>query len=493
MKHTRIFLALASLSVFAAGTAQAEPVVTPPTRGFTVATHFAWSHRLPGWDVDGLMPQIKELGVWGIRDGIEWGGLERSKGNYVLPDVERHWIDTCTKNGLKVILWFGAQNKNYENPLDPDAFANAAAWLAGQFKDNPNVIAFEIWNEPNNFFFRNQYKGAWNGKDNAPWVEKFAEMVPKAAAAIKKANPTIKLITGCGVPPATYYMMQKDPKSFDLIDGVTEHPYGYRLPPESVPWGGEKTNERDGVSVADDKHTLSSLIQGLKTESKEKLGRSLPVWVTEVGFPTYTKQNHPSLYAGFSEDAQAAYHVRGLIQGLAQNVECWSLYDLIDDGQDISEPEHNFGLLHCNTREPKPAFNALKRTSALLGPDWKLLPATTGALTITNKAAADGNTDPWASAATPDPYSVSGPQVYWFETPTTLTAFLWNAGRMNTEFKPLLGTLKLASSSADAPKPTEILDLCSGKTLPIKPDPKDPATLTNLPVGSYPIAVTFKK
>lgn len=489
MKRHRLSLCTAVLSLVAATSAHAEEA-TPPTRQFTVATHFAWSRRVPGWDVDKLMPRMKELGIWGVRDGIEWGGLERSKGQYALPDVERHWIETCTRNDLKVILWFGAQNKAYENPLDPDAFANAAAWLAGQFKDDPNVVALEIWNEPNNFFFRNQYKGAWNGKDNALWVEKFAELVTKTSAAIKKTNPNVKLITGCGVPPATHFMMQRFPRAFDLIDGITEHPYAYRLPPEAVPWGGAKTAERDGISVADDKHTMGSLIEGLKSGSEKLLGRRLPVWVTEYGYPTYTKQNHPSLYAGFTEETQAAYHVRALIQGLATHVECWSLYDLVDDGKDIGEPEHNFGLLRNNGTDPKPSFLALKHTSALLGPNWKLLPTRTGVLTVTNKSLQDGNADEWA-APTADPYSPAGPQLYWFETPDSITAFVWNAGRINAEFKPLLGTLKLAS--ADAPRSVEAIDLCSGQPIDLRRDPKDPSALPGVPVGSRPVAVRFKK
>ena len=459
-------------------------------RGFAVATHFGMSKSRPYWDVDTLLPKMKQLGVSCIRDGVSWPSVEKVKGQYAVGQSDRRWIDAVTKAGIKVVFVFVSANKLYENPLDLDAFAAAAGYMAGQFKDNPNVVAFEIWNEPSNFFFKKQYGGEWNGAKDSAWLTKFAELVQKSSAAVRQANPSIQIIAGGGVTPATYYMLRKYPQAFQNIDGLVEHPYTYRQPPEVLGFGGEAFNQRDGVNTADDKHTMTSLLKMQADESENTLGRRLPVWVTEFGYPTFTKQQKNSIYAGFTETAQAAYHVRGLIQGLGSGASLWAVYDLIDDGTAVSDAEQNFGLVRHSDASPKPAFMSLQRVARLLGADWSLLRPEQTSLAIDDKSA-DKNTEEWAQPVE-DKAADLGPQVYSFKTAVDVVTFAWAAGRMNMEFNPPLGDVTLVT--ADEFKSAECIDLLTGKSKKLKIEKTATGVKARgVPVGSVPVAIKWVK
>jgi len=132
-----------------------------------------------------------------------------------------------------IVLLFRA-NGLYDNPLDPAAFANYAASMATTLKDAP-VAAYQIWNEPANFDVRRHYGGRWNGRGDALWVKQFSEMARQATLAIRRVEAVIiHNLEG----PAWVYAMRQYPQDFSDIDGVALHPYTFRLPPESVPWGG---------------------------------------------------------------------------------------------------------------------------------------------------------------------------------------------------------------------------------------------------------------
>lgn len=464
---------------------------TGACRQFYVATHFNRGKQQSGWDVDRLVPKLKELGVIGIRDECTWAATEKTKGVYAIGDTQRHWLDVMRDNGFKVNLLLSYNNKVYENNLDPDGFANYAAFLAREMKAHyPNVVSFEIWNEPGNFFFRKQYGGEWNAKGKAPWLEKFAELVAKTSTAVKKENPDLLVMAGAAVPPANHYLITRYPEAFKNVDATTEHPYTYRLPPEVTPWGGAKVLERDGISCAGDDHSMKSLFASYAELTKSKLGRELPLYITEFGFGTFTRQNKPSLYDGYTEEAQGAYHTRALIQGLGLGAAAWTIYDLVEDGTNDADEEHKFGILRYDTLEPKPAFLSVSRAAKLLGPDWQNAPADTGSLVVENKAVSqDKAKDEWANPI-PDSYSLAGPQVYWFKVPEGMVAFVWNAGRLNAELKPLKASLVLKSREASS---AELINLATGAKESLKLSPRETglATSASVPVGSSPVAVKF--
>ncbi len=453
-----------------------------PMRGLGVATH------MYGWDDKALLPVMKQLGVTVFRDSICWNYVEKQKGKYKIPPRITTFMERITGSGIKMIVALYYSNKIYDNPHDPKAFANYCRFVASKLKGKP-VAAFEIYNEPNGWF-RPQYGGAWNGKDNALWIEKFAEYMSTAAAAIREVDQTTPIISGGGVPCATAYLMKRFPKAFKNIDGLTEHPYSFSLPPETIPWGGAKILERDGISVANDDHSITSLINTLRRHSKEYLGRELPVWVTEVGFSNYYDQKRPAQDRGFTQKVQAMYLARSLIIGMASGAKVWCIYNLMDTADNRYNSNYNFGLVRNSKYEykPKPAFYAIQHISQLLGSDWKYITKPNAKLDVV--IARKKKYDVW-QAPMIDPFvKVTGPMMHWFKIPDGYVTFVWNAGRYHGEFNPPFGDLLWTHNKNI--KNIDAFEITTGRKLMLQSVRKgNSVCLKDIPIGGSPIAIKW--
>ncbi len=86
---------------------------------------------------------------------------------------------------------------------------------------------------------------------------------------------------------------------------------------------------------------------------------------TEVGYHTAASAFNPWHWA-LSENAQAKYTLRQFLELWNAGISRSFAYELIDEGLNPSDMEHNFGLLR-NDGSRKPAFNALRNLIALLG------------------------------------------------------------------------------------------------------------------------------
>ena len=264
----------------------------------------------------------------------EWATNESIAGSYALTPEIRRVVTEITASKISIVVLLFRANKIYANPLDPAAFARYAAWTATIFKNTP-VVAYQIWNEPSNFDFLSQYGGSWNGRGSAAWLDAYSELVRQAAAAIRQTNPHATIIANIE-GPAWIYAMQRHAADFKGLDGIALHPYTFRLPAESVPWGGSLVDLRDGVSSADADQSLSSYVRLASIDGPDKyLGHSLLPFVTEYGFPTCGPATTHTLYACVSLEMQAAYHARGLILG---SVARSSAMDGIRTGRRRSEP-----------------------------------------------------------------------------------------------------------------------------------------------------------
>src|SRR3984893_4560598 len=107
---------------------------------FGFSTHFE-----QGWPSSPVMQAIASSGVSYIRDDLNAGSWELSRGVYVHPSWDMGWLTAAKANGLKVVAILGP-NWHYADKYDPDAMSNLAAWIA----KTGLVTAFEVTNEPNN-------------------------------------------------------------------------------------------------------------------------------------------------------------------------------------------------------------------------------------------------------------------------------------------------------------------------------------------------------
>lgn len=88
-----------------------------------------------------------------------------------------------------------------------------------------------------------------------------------------------------------------------------------------------------------------------------------PIVVTEAGYHTATRWTggHP----GVSEEAQARYTPRLLLEFFNAGVQRSYLYEFIDQGSDLTDREKAFGLVRSDGSE-KPAYTSLKNMIAIL-------------------------------------------------------------------------------------------------------------------------------
>jgi hypothetical protein len=395
--------------------------VTPPMRAFGIVAKLG---RSPDRDARELK-LIRQLGASVVViTPDEWATNERVRGGYALRPQMRDLLAKIAGARLHLIVLLFRANKIYANPLDPVAFARYCGWLAGALRDFP-VAAFQIWNEPANFDVRHLYGGSWNGRDDAPWVSKFADLTGQAAAAIRTADPHATIIVSLEGPPLVY-ALRSHPGDFRAIDGLSLHPYPTHLPAETVPWGGVKNELRDGVSVADADGTLASYIQMAASDyPRQYLGHPLGAWITEYGFPTCVPGAKRGDFNCVTTTQQAAYQARGMLVGFAHNVKVWCPYELVDDGDDPADAEQNFGLIESAAHDyvPKRAFYTLQRLARILGPEWRFTPRAAAALML-----ASGQ-----SPCTAGPVSANGdgpPGVYnlWFHTAGGYAGFIWDGG-----------------------------------------------------------------
>jgi hypothetical protein len=330
---------------------RAQAVSEKPVRDdrIGVCTHFSQN-----WSVEEFMPMIARSGAGWIRDDLNWADLEPTPGNYRIPSKAKGWIQAAREMGLKIDLILAYGNPAYADRYDTAAYAKAAGWLAREVAHDVQVI--EILNEPNNFGFRDTYGGWWNGNEPngsvSPYLQKYVEILNAAAKEIKLTNPHMTVI-GLGTPaPASFRMIALG--LAPQVDGLTDHPYGGQLP-ELVPYAATPDMiQRDGIATADAKGTLASQVSMFRAQAR-KWGATEKLWHTEWGYATGpAKPDKP----GLSEETQAVYILRRLLESEAIGVEHTFIYDFKDDGE-------TFGLVK-NDRSPKQSYFALQRVTGLL-------------------------------------------------------------------------------------------------------------------------------
>lgn len=299
---------------------------------FGVATHYGGGW----WELDSI-PLLAPAGVATIRDEIYWGALERQPGVYDWSITD--WVDPVSDAGLDLLLIPGYGNQLYDDGDGPTstegiaAYARYAAALADRYQNQSAGI--EIWNE-------------WEitiGNTTVVDPESYVELLKVASPAVRQVAPDLPIIG-----PATVFMYSSWlPRTFELgaldyIDGVVLHAYNY-------PRGAEELDA--GLTYVND----------LIREHND--GETMPIWVTEHGWPTGT---YPS---AVSEQEQANNLTKAAAIAVAHDVETYIWYDFENDGVDDAENEHNFGLIHHRHDElgaytPKPAYTAYATATRML-------------------------------------------------------------------------------------------------------------------------------
>jgi hypothetical protein len=277
---------------------------------FGFSTHFE-----QGWPSSPVMQAIASSGVSYIRDDLNAGSWELSRGVYVHPSWDMGWLTAAKANGLKVVAILGP-NWHYADKYDPDAMADLAAWIA----KTGLVTAFEVTNEPNN---------AYASHEGSAWKTKLVALTNAVAAAVHAVNPSIQVIGLGGQGTQIFDMLAME----TTMNGVAYHPY-----PDGAGFIPEPTYEWEYRDYGNWIHVL---------DSKTKL----PKWETEWGVGTSAK---------FTYTDQAKFLARRLLQASGLGVEHSFIYEFEDNG-----PEH-YGVDSSNPTTPKTAFHVVQRIISTL-------------------------------------------------------------------------------------------------------------------------------
>lgn len=299
--------------------------VLPTVAGrFAVASHF--------WQLsDKELSQAASVGISVVRIGFDWPTVQ-SGGTFNFSHYD-NILNQLAKHGMKAVVILAYGHPDYGGGAPVTSTSRAAfaefARQSALFARGRNVIAFEVWNEPDNNNF-------WAGSD----PEAYAQLLGVTRQAIKGADSTRKVINGgpswVNLP---YILKLAKTGQLNSLDGFAIHPYR--------PWAPETF----AADVAPLKAVLSS--QGITNPS---------IWATEWGYASVGLFDTAVYGNGHDPRArarQAVMVLRSVLTQTALNLPLMTIYELSDSGLDPNNGEHNFGLL-TKAADPKPAFNALQ-------------------------------------------------------------------------------------------------------------------------------------
>jgi hypothetical protein len=296
----------------------------------SVQTHFAFGGS---WSTD-LLPLVQDVGAADIRDEAYWASIEPTKGSYTWP-TQFDYLNQLAPDKISPMVIVDYGNPNYDNttctptsghncPPVTDAGRAAFANYADAVLDRyPSVKAIEVWNE-------------WN-IDSVGTPQAYEALLATVYTKVKADHPDVTVVGGgLAFAPLPWIEAFCQAGGLNYLDALSIHPYNWPAAPEA------KAADYDGVTA------LLAKYSGART---------IPVWVSEDGWPT------GSTASAVDERTKAAYLVRAALVAKAHGVARFSVYDLMDDGTDPANPEHNFGLLHHATDPlgaytPKPSYVA---------------------------------------------------------------------------------------------------------------------------------------
>ncbi len=289
-------------------------------------------HDWGGW---AFLDKAREAGFGFVRMDMIWCFREPTRGVY-----DFDWHDALLRElaarGMRAYLILDYGNLLYYDgpgayddhwglatPAYRSAFARFAAAAARRF--NGKNVTFEVWNEPNipNF---------WRPQPNA---KNYNLLARAALNAVRGAAPDIPVVVGAtsGVDVAFIDKVLSN-GGLNNVDAVSIHPYRGAAP---------ETFYRE-----------SAIVERVVAE-RTKRG-DIPLYNAEWGYTSTSFGGRtPAAYK-----RQALYCIRLILANLLRRVPRTVWYDLVDDGDDPKNVEHNFGLLKRRSLAPKPAYEAVK-------------------------------------------------------------------------------------------------------------------------------------
>lgn len=278
-------------------------------------------------------------GAWN-RESIPWQGVESTKGVYNISDANVAKLRKMKQDGINVVAVLTGRNELYgdggtSNPYsnaDIEAFAAYCAYCAVRL--DGVVDHFEIWNE-------------WNSGNYNPTgrpASDYAKLLKASYTAIKEANPDAVVIglDTAGIVGDNNTVLTwignvldalNDGTGNKYMDAISVHCYDY-----------DSTNGFPEAQFITNVQTLKALLA-------TKGYGDLPLWLTEVGFSTYSPANPEFFVEGCTKDTQ----LNSLVMMNAVT-KAYGLFDTVleycfYDSGNLSNISSNWGLVNCWKRD----------------------------------------------------------------------------------------------------------------------------------------------
>lgn len=322
---------------------------------FGTCTHFGHFKGSVPYGLD----LIRLAGFSSIRDEIFWDRIEQKPGVFSFDPRYDRYVDAAVERDIRVlmILDYGnplpGEKTAHGFPLDDSGrkrFARYAEEMVTRYKDK--IFLWELWNEPSK---------ALGIDPGTSYFELLKEVYP----VIKAVQPQGEFICSGGAP--------------NLVDGAYVNPIfkrggasfmdGFAMHTYVAPYGPEDGYETKGhpflknVSVP----SLWPHYGKMAEQQSDGKNKQLDVWITEMGWhlaDSLPTSKGESLF--IDEYRQAAYITRlFLLARRYHTTKCVYLYDFQNDGVDLKEKEHNFGIIRKDF-SPKAAYPAVAVLSHLL-------------------------------------------------------------------------------------------------------------------------------
>jgi hypothetical protein len=269
-------------------------------------------------------------GVKWTREDFSWGRIEPAKGRFDWAFYDA-LVATAKRNGVSVygiLCYWSPWTKPY-TPEGIDDYCRYVRAVVEHYK--ADIRHWEIWNEPNIFF--------WQGPKDL-----YVDLLKRAHAEIKAVDPGLQVL-GCstaGIDSAFIKRVMGLGGPFDIL---TIHPYRARL---------------DDAGFARELRKVADLV-------KTPEGKDRPVWITEMGWATHVLHNSLKMdFAVTTQRRQAELLVRAYVDAIAaQTAPNISWYDFRNDGTDPYNFEHHMGIVQRDFR-PKPSYRAYATMTRLL-------------------------------------------------------------------------------------------------------------------------------
>lgn len=285
------------------------------------------------------MQLVGNAGIQSVRDDAFWSTAEPRPGQLQIAPAWKTYLANAQAQQLSTLLILGYGNQFYDNNAKPrtpkvkTAFANYVDFVTRGL--GKQVDFYEIWNE-------------WDLEDptSAPFSSDYATLIKDTTQQIRAIHPQVKILAGAvssqGIEGG-FADRLVEAGILDTVDGLSLHPY--------VHCRGPSGNKPE---------SWIAWLRQIDARLSAKAGKPIALYLTEMGWPSHDG------HCGISEQTQAAYLARSffLAQTLPSIKGMW-WYDLINDGNDRQDQEHNFGLLNPDLTA-KPAYQTLLAISPTL-------------------------------------------------------------------------------------------------------------------------------